>query len=302
MLKHFYKTYTAFVCLFIFILSCQFNTAEVALPTITIPSSFQELSDLTRWTPDKVPMISAHRGGPMSDFPENCIETFANSLKHGAIIMECDIRQTLDGQLILMHDETVDRTTTGTGKVHALSLNEIKQLKLLAPNGKITAYKIPTLDEVLEWARGKAILSLDVKNVPAEMITDAIQRHNANGYTMVICYSMNAANYFHNLMPELMISVSGSDEVGISKILSGLIPLQNLICFVGVREPEPQLYQMLHKNGIMAILGTIGNLDRRAKSRGAQVYASLLKNGADVLATDEVQLAALGIKKYLAQH
>jgi glycerophosphoryl diester phosphodiesterase len=301
MRKRIYTSYFLTVFSLLFLFGCQQKASERLVTPVKLPSNFQELSALTRWTPDRIPMISAHRGGPTTDFPENCIETFENSLKYGALIMECDIRQTRDGQLILMHDETVDRTTTGSGKVTTLSLNELKQLKLIAPSGQITNYAIPTLDEVLDWARGKAILSLDVKNVPAELIVDAIQKHDAAGYTMVICYTMNAANYFYRLMPELMISVSGSDEIGINKILTGTIPLQNIICFVGVREPEPRLYQMLHKNGIMAILGTMGNLDRRAKNRGAKVYTSLLKNGADILATDNVPLAAQGIKKFLSE-
>jgi glycerophosphoryl diester phosphodiesterase len=301
MRKRIYTSYAVIVFSFLLLFGCQQKASEGAVPPVKFPSNFQELSALTRWTPDRIPMISAHRGGPMADFPENCIATFENSLKHGALIMECDVRHTRDGQLVLMHDETVDRTTTGSGKVETLSLKELRQLKLIAPSGQVTHYTIPTLHEVLEWARGKAILSLDVKNVPAELIVEAIRKHDAAGYAMVICYTMNAANYFYRLMPELMISVSGSDEIGINKILTGSIPLQNLICFVGVREPEPRLYQMLHKNGIMAILGTMGNLDRRAKNRGAQVYTSLLKNGADILATDNVPLAAQGIRQFLSE-
>lgn len=76
------------------------------------------------------------------------------------------------------------------------------------------------------------------------------------------------------------------------------IPTENLLAFVGVYEPPADVYALLHEKAICAILGTMGNLDRKASRNGIQVYVELLKNGADILATDEVDLASEAIAMY----
>jgi len=85
----------------------------------------------------------------------------------------------------------------------------------------------------------------------------------------------------------------------VQRLLASGIPAKNLMGFVGVYEPPAQIYDLLHQQGIRAILGTIGNLDRKAEKQGAGVYVQLLKNGADVLATDNVALAGKAIEKYM---
>ena len=64
-----------------------------------------------------------------------------------------------------MHDPTLERTTTGKGRVVDFTLGELKQLRLKDNSGNVTEFQIPTLDEVLDWARGKTILVLDQKDV-----------------------------------------------------------------------------------------------------------------------------------------
>ncbi len=84
------------------------------------PAGFQtakELRSYFTWSPDRKPLISAHRGGPVIAYAENAIRTFQRSVEAGAAIIECDVRQTKDGYLILMHDRSLDRTTTGRGDV-----------------------------------------------------------------------------------------------------------------------------------------------------------------------------------------
>ena len=59
-----------------------------------------------------------------------------------------------------------------------------------------------------------------------------------------------------------------------------------MIAFTGTSEPSPDLYKMLHENGIQCILGTLGNLDKSANAKGDQLYNKFILNGADILATD----------------
>ena len=121
------------------------------------------MQELFHATQQPLPFVSAHRGGPQKDFPENCIATFENTLVHTFAILEIDPRYAGDGTIVVHHDSTLDRTTTGNGAIAKFSLPALKQLRLKDTQGNVTEYQIPTLDEVLEWAKGKTIVVLDQK-------------------------------------------------------------------------------------------------------------------------------------------
>ncbi|MBC7921380.1 MAG: glycerophosphodiester phosphodiesterase family protein [Ferruginibacter sp.] len=256
-----------------------------------------ELRQHFRRTPARKPLVSAHRGGPTSGFPENCLATFDHTLRFAPAIIECDVQLTKDGQLVMMHDETLDRTTNGTGKLADRTYDELQPLRLEDNAGQLTDYRIPTLSQVLDWARGKAILTVDVKRgVPAERIVEAIRQAKAESYAAVITYSAEAALQYHRLHPDLMISVTVRNPEDFQRLAATGIPFDHLLAFVGVSEPEPSLYELLHAKGISCILGTMGNLDRKAAARTTNVYADLIRNGADILATDQPKEAAEALK------
>ena len=258
----------------------------------------EELQSYLRWTSERSPLISAHRGGPLPGYPENCIATFEKALSYAPCLIECDVRKSKDSVLVIMHDTTLDRTTTGKGNVCDYTLNELKKLKLKDNQGKVTPYQIPTLAEVLEWARKKAIIELDIKRpVTPEEIVTIIQEKHAENYALVIT-DWQKAVYYHSLSPKLMISSSAKGVEGVQRLLKSGINPRCLLAFVGVYEPPKDVYKLLHKHGIRAILGTMGNLDRKAERHGIQVYHQLLENGADTLVTDNVPLAARAIEKY----
>ena len=260
----------------------------------------EELQEFISWSPKKSPLIGAHRGGPMPGFPENAIRTFENALKYAPCLIELDVRKTRDGVFVLMHDSTLDRTTTGKGPVSRYTWKELQPLYLRDNEGKVTRDRIPSLAEVFRWARGKAVLELDIKRPiqPAEIVA-FIREHQAEAFTIVITYSWKTAVNYHQLHSELVISAPAYGVKGTQMLLQSGIPYRNLIAFVGIREPDQKVYQLLHQHGIRAILGTMGNLDRKAKRRGARVYIQLLENGADVLATDNVPLAAQAIQEFV---
>ena len=256
----------------------------------------KELQAYMKWHPARVPLISAHRGGPMKTFPENALETFENTLNYGPCLIECDVRLTKDAHLVMMHDSTLDRTTTGKGKVSAYTLAQIKQLFLKDINNRITRYRIPTLGETLQWARGRAILTIDVKSdVGYEPVISEIRRYKAEGHSIIIVYNFEGLLEVHNLAPDLMISAYVTGMESIEKMFATGIPGKNLTAFVGVYEPNLKVYEALHQKNIRAILGTMHNLDKKASVRGISVYRKLYRNGADILSTDNVPLVSQAI-------
>jgi glycerophosphoryl diester phosphodiesterase len=105
-------------------------------------------------------MIVAHRGN-WREAPENSIWAIKKSIEAGANMAEIDLSLTKDSVLILMHDRTIDRTTTGKGEPSDFTLDEIKKLYLRDGAGHPTKMRIPTLEEVLEVSKGKIFLNLD---------------------------------------------------------------------------------------------------------------------------------------------
>ena len=263
-------------------------------------STVEDLYQLLTYSENSYPLISAHRGGPTKDYPENAIETFTRIANKMPAIIECDVRLSKDSILVLMHDETLNRTTTGDGKVGDFTLSELKKLKLKDTEGKITSYQIPTLEETLTWGYGKAIFTLDAKNdIPYKLLSSVIAKTNAQPYTVVITYNAKQAKALYRINPDLMISTSIKSMDDLSRLASQGIPDNRIVAFVGTRQPKPELVQLLHQHGIKIILGTIGNLDRQADSKGYQVYAEYIENGADILSTDRPLEAHKALDYYI---
>ncbi len=266
-------------------------------------NTVHDLYRLLTYTENRYPLVSAHRGGPAPGFPENALETFGNSYRYQPLIIECDVRMTRDSVLVLLHDETLGRTTTGSGKVIDWVLADLKDLHLKDPDGKTTPYRMPTLDEALQWGAGKVIFTIDVKRgVPYEMVIDAIHRNQAQAYSVVITYNAGQAAVVHQLAPDLMISASIHSREDLLRLNDHSIPDNRLVAFVGTSSVSPAVYSLLHDHGILCILGTIGNIDKQAAARGDTVYTRLVENGADILATDRPREAGGALHNYRTAH
>ena len=104
--------------------------------------------------------VAMHRGD-WRNFPENSKGAILSSIALGADIVELDVHRTKDGRFVLNHDNTFDRTTTGKGNVHDLTLAEIKTFKMRDRDGRPTDYDVLTLEEALELTRGKILVNID---------------------------------------------------------------------------------------------------------------------------------------------
>lgn len=259
----------------------------------------KELQQFMVWSPSRYPLVSCHRGGPVTGFPENSIETFANSVKLHPSIIECDASLTKDSMLVMMHDDRLERTSNGTGLVKEKSLEELKQVLLKDNEGTLTTFHIPTLDEVLGWGKDKVIFTLDVKRgVPYKKMIEAVRRNRAESYSIIITYSATQASEVYKLAPDLMISASIRTVADLERLNQMGIPNNRIVAFVGTSEPNKEVYDYLHSKGIWCILGTMGNLDKRAIAQGDGSYAKLIENGADILSSDRAAQSAAELQKY----
>ncbi len=128
-------------------------------------------------------MVCAHRGNH-SDAPENSLRSISDAINSDIGMVELDVRQTKDGELVLMHDNTIDRTTNGSGKVKDLLLKDLKQFNLRKSNGTLTKEEIPTLKEVLLLSRGTVFIDLDVKIENYAKLYKVINQYGMLGQVM----------------------------------------------------------------------------------------------------------------------
>ncbi|QPH40998.1 glycerophosphodiester phosphodiesterase family protein [Pedobacter endophyticus] len=260
-----------------------------------------ELHQFLKWTPEnRFPLISAHRGGPMPGFPENCIETFENATTYNPMVIEFDIAYSKDSVMVIMHDDKLDRTSTGKGAVSDYTYNELNAFNLKDNEGKETGFKIPTLDSVLSWSKGKVLLTIDLKKgVSYAKVIEKVRQYKVESNSIIITYTANQAQEVHQLAPDLMISASVQKKAELKRLNDLGIPNNRIVAFVGVAAPDKELYKFLHDKGITTILGTMGNIDKSAMASPARnLYYHLVNNGADILSGDNIEQAAEQLNKF----
>ncbi|MEM6397026.1 MAG: glycerophosphodiester phosphodiesterase family protein [Bacteroidota bacterium] len=286
--------YKIFIPLFLLFAACKTSDQPLS------EASTDSLPDISY--PLNTPLVSGHRGSVgEAGWPENCLETFSDLRRSVPGIMECDVARTQDGLLILMHDNTVDRTTNGTGEVTDLKWSYLEKLKLKDDDGELTDYGIPTFAKVLDWAKeSNTILSVDIKrSVDHKEVIDFIRSRNAVANCMIITYSLAQAIENYEYAPEFYQSVSIRGQGEFDRWAERKLPPANrVIAFTGTRPSPPELYDQLHEAGIATIYGTFGSLDRQAASQGANVYHKLLDKGVDIIATNTPKQAQQAIESY----
>jgi len=249
-----------------------------------------------RWHPMRIPLVSHHRGGPADGYPENAIETMDQALTFGPGIMEVDITQLKDGTLVLLHDKTLERTTTGTGAAANVDWPYVSKLFLRDWNATETAFRVPLLKEALLWAKGRAILTLDIKRGASfTKITEVVRETQSQDYVVAIAYTLKQAQAFHRIAPELVISVTIRNDTELRAVKNSGIPARQLVVWTGNGMPNPELFEKIHKEGWRVIMGTLGPTDRSldakyARTGNDRAYLDLFLQGADIVATDRPEV------------
>jgi glycerophosphoryl diester phosphodiesterase len=109
------------------------------------------------------PFVVAHRGVPVLE-PENTLRSFALALQQGADVLETDLRFTYDGQIVLFHDSTLERTTDGQGAVSDQTLQALQRLHTKTPDGSLTNAGVPTLLDLIEQTQSRTPFLLELKD------------------------------------------------------------------------------------------------------------------------------------------
>lgn len=264
------------------------NAQEKSIYPLKFDSS-SELKEFFKYKNDGTIIMSGHRGGRMTGFPENCIEGFENVISKHSAIFEIDPRLTKDSVIVLMHDATLDRTTTGSGKVCDFTLNELKQLRLKDYNGNITDYRIPTLEEAIVWSKGKTLINLDKKDVPMNMIVDIIRKHNAEKHVILTVHTGAQARYYYDRFPDIIMSAFARNLKEYHDICISGVPWENMIAYVGtsINEKNEWIVNELHKNGVRCMISLAPTWDKLESAEDrAEKYKMEIATNPDIIESD----------------
>ena len=237
--------------------------------------------------------IAAHRGGPYPGYPENAIQTLQYGYDNGVRVFEIDIAESSDGQLFLMHDRTLTRTTTGEGFVAEKSWAEISALTLVDNEATNTGFKIPTLAETLEWAvETGAIVELDKKPTTSfANIIDAVRAAGAENNVIMISYNDDQALEIAGIAPELMMTASAFGSRDIAALVDGGVDQSRLIAWTGTNDPDYRAWDRVLAEGVEPAFGTLGRPGERlddqymADGDGSE-FQRLADQGLVLIATD----------------
>jgi glycerophosphoryl diester phosphodiesterase len=155
------------------------------------------------------PVIFAHRGAS-AYAPENTLAAFELALKQQADAIELDVKMSADGQVIVIHDSTVDRTTDGHGKIQDMTLAALKELDAGSFLSKeFAGEKIPTLGEVFETMGKRTFINIELKNYHArgddlvEAVCMLVKKHQMQKRIMFSSFYSSTLSKAHRYLPEV---------------------------------------------------------------------------------------------------
>lgn len=259
---------------------------QASAPAIVNP--FATTADLIDCTRSRTTLVSGHRGGVAPGYPENAIQTFERTLSRTPMLLEVDVRRSSDGVLVLMHDETLDRTTDGRGAVAETTWSALSALRLKDNQGLQTDFRVPRLEDAIAWSEGRGVLLLDMKpGVPETEVAAMIGRFDARSRTGVIVYSPDQAARFFRADPRLTLFYPAQSEADIRALEERGVGLDHVVVFAGIEQQRPDFWRFLTARDVPFAFGTLFFTDRAiAMTRGFDHFAYLSEQGVAVLPTD----------------
>jgi glycerophosphoryl diester phosphodiesterase len=202
------------------------------------------------------PRVIAHRGG-RGLWPENTLYAFRRAVALGADVLEMDIRQIADGELVVLHDATVDRTTDGAGPASALAFAELRRLdagfRWTADGGKTYPYRnqgitVPALREVFE-ALPRAHMNLEMKTRSAgmsEALCALIREHGMQNRVVVAAVEQAPMDAFRAACPRVATAATRDEVIRFARL--------SALFLAPLFEPRAEVLQVPERAGSYAVV------------------------------------------------
>ena len=258
----------------------------------------------------KYVVVIAHRSD-WRHYPENSLAAMEGAIAMGVDMVEIDVQRTADGVLVCCHDSSVDRTTTGKGKIKELTADYISTLKLKTEQG-ITDYGVPTLAEALELCKDRVLINIDKGyNYYDQILQMLVERDMVN--QVLIKSSKDAsvvaekfAPYTTNMLYMPVINYNAKSwgkhaDIFNSYITSNLDVVAYEICWDGTLEGERKIFKKVLDSGARLWVNTLWDSlcggkghsfkdDNALDGNADKIYGTLLKRGVTMIQSDRPQL------------
>lgn len=234
--------------------------------------------------------IAGHRGGYYFDYPESSLSLLnyiAKQFQRDTIIAEIDLRKSKDGTIYIMHDETVDRTTTGTGKLDQLGDAYLNSLNLKKESGEITRKQIPTFEEVLTYIKKKNInLMLDIKTPIHAEAYELVKQHKMEKRMLTLTFNMDLTKKVASLSDQISLSALIESENDWQQFIDVPMAAGKKIAYINAKTPATLIQDMKrNKIKIMAdVSEALRNSGRPLEQVGYQNKVN--DQSLDILITD----------------
>lgn len=246
--------------------------------------------------------VIAHRAD-WRGAPENSIQGIENSIRMGVDMVEIDIQRTADGQFVLMHDATLDRTSTGKGRVSDYTLDQIRQFSLRSGNSIKTRRAIPTLEEALLACRGRVLVNIDKGGDYIREILPVIQRTGTERQVIIKGkYALDRvkADYGDSKGMLYMPIVDMYDSAAVAhgvEFAKKMRPVAFELCFKTEQQLDPAFVKLVRESGSRVWINTLwdtlcaGHDDENALVEGFDKHWGwVLDHHASMIQTDRPEM------------
>ncbi|HDH06790.1 MAG TPA: glycerophosphodiester phosphodiesterase [Thermoproteales archaeon] len=221
--------------------------------------------------------IVGHRGAPV-EAPENTLISFRKAVEIGVDFIELDLRQTLDGEIIILHDATLDRTTNGSGRVSEKTFDEIRKLDAggwFSP--KFKGEMIPTLEEVLSELGGRTrfILELKVEGIEEKVVKQVCDMGLVDD-TIILSGNWNILKRVKDIDPRftLFADMPVFSLKGLRKLVENYV---NIVSY-HISKAEDYMIDCAHIRGLLVNVWPVNTTKEAEKA---------IKLGVDFITTDD---------------
>ena len=239
------------------------------------------------WLYDGDSEISAHRGAHVVA-PENSSESIKQAGLLGYGFVEIDIQETKDEQYVLMHDSTIDRTTTGSGEVEDLTLEEIKKESLINENGKETNYEVPTLSEALNAAEEYNVgVNFDGSKGDwnDKDFVDGVMREaedaNILDHSFFVLSEKEIRDQFNDWYPNATVTFLGNASENVDEDIEELKKYDSSLYTTSIHNIDKEAAKKINEEGIALHVYQVNSAELYSKSKDLEPEPRLIET--DVL-------------------
>lgn len=244
---------------------------------------FEYIQEKFHNTDSPLVLVAAHRA-QHTKYPENSLAAINHSIESGIDIIEIDVRETLDGQLVLMHDETIDRTTTGTGKLSAYTFSQLQEFDLEKKVSDTLIHKIPLLEEALNIAKDKIYIDLDIKGASVDKLVKIVKKTGTENQAVFFDSEYPVLDSIVILDPALFIMPRAYSAEDVDKIVLNYNPV---IIHIDKSFYNEHVVSKIKESGARVWINALGRPDSIASSGNINLaYDPIINGGANIIQTD----------------